>query len=277
MLNAPITRRGFSTAAAASVFAPLLIGMQKKSAPEPQKPVVGISSLLDGTGLVRIGPGEFEMGSTRGNSDEAPVHRVRITRPFEISKYEVTQALWDNVIRDAHMKPDVPTNFSNFHGATLPVESVTWGDVMEFLSRLNAREEQGRVWRLPTEAEWEYAALGGAGRRSQLSPDRLGDSAWFEANSQKQTHPVGEKEPNAIGLYDMFGNVAEWVQDWYGRDFYAESPAVDPHGPDTGSYRVYRGGCWFDPAKNLRASYRGFDLPSNKAYNVGFRVVRAAR
>jgi len=245
------------------VFAPLM-NAQK------QPPSIGVSSLLDGTGLVRVPPGEFQMGSTTGNPDEQPVHRVRITKPFEIAKYEITQAQWENVMRDAHMKPDYKTNFSNFQGPNLPVESVTWDEVIEFLKRLNDRDP-GHNWRLPTEAEWEYASLGGAARKAVTN---LNAVAWYEENANKQTQPVGTKQPNSIGLYDMFGNVAEWVQDWYARDYYEQSPPADPQGPEMGSYRVYRGGCWFDPVKNLRASYRGFDLPSNKVYNVGFRVVR---
>ncbi len=228
-------------------------------------PPVGITSLLDGSAMVAVPAGEFEMGSSHGNADEQPVHRVRITKAFEIGKYEVTQTQWENVMRTAHMKPDVQTNFSHFQGQNLPVESVTWDDTQEFLKRLNARDTT-HTYRLPTEAEWEYACRGGGGDHG----------AWFEANADNQTHPVGTKMANSLGLFDMFGNVAEWVQDWYERDYYGMSPEADPRGPETGSYRVYRGGCWFDPPRNLRASYRGFDLPINKTYAVGFRVVRTA-
>lgn len=269
MALADCTRRDFAKLAGASLLVPGLRGMQ-------QKPSPSLSSLLDGSGLVSIPAGEFQMGSMTGNPDEQPVHRVRITRPFEIAKHEVTQAQWESVMRDAHMKPEIKTNFSHFQGADLPVESVTWDDVIDFLDRLNARDDTHQ-WRLPTEAEWEYAALGGAGRRSAPNPASLSASAWYETDSGKQTQPVGTKAPGPGGLYDMFGNVAEWVQDWYARDYYAQSPVDDPQGPETGSYRVYRGGCWFDPAKNLRAAYRGFDLPANKVYNVGFRVVRTPR
>lgn len=233
---------------------------------------IGISAILDGSAMVRIAAGEFEMGARDGNPDEQPVHRVRITKPFEISKYEVTQAQWENVIRDAHMKPEVQTNFSHFQGLNLPVESVTWDDVQVFIKRLNTRD-QAHTYRLPTEAEWEYACRGGT-RKAQTM--KLDNAAWYGANSEKKTQPAGTKQPNSLGMFDTLGNVAEWVQDWYARDYYSQSPAADPQGPETGSYRVYRGGCWFDEPKNLRASYRGFDFPSSKVYNVGFRIVRTA-
>jgi len=241
---------------------------------QQQKPgaLAGVSSLLDGSGMVRVPPGEFSMGSNDGNPDEVPTRRIRITKPFEIGKYEVTQAQWEGVVRDAHMSADVKTNFSHFQGLDLPVESVSWEDVQDFLKRLNSRSET-HVFRLPTEAEWEFASLGGSA--SARGPS-LADAAWFEENAEAQTHVVGQKRPNGLGLYDMFGNVAEWVQDWYARE-YETADVTDPQGPPMGSYKVYRGGCWFDPAKNLRPAYRGFDFPSSKFYNVGFRVVRTPK
>jgi formylglycine-generating enzyme required for sulfatase activity len=251
--------------AAGAMLAPLADAMQ-------EKPPAGVTDLLDGSAMVRIPAGEFQMGSADGNPDEQPVHPVRITRPFEIGKYEITQAQWEGVMRDAHMKPEVKTNFSNFQGLSLPVESVTWDDAQDFLKRLNARDPS-HTYRLPTEAEWEYACRGGSGKGAK---PKLDAEAWYEMNSQKLTHPAGTKQPDSLGLFDMLGNVAEWVQDWYGRDYYGQSPEADPQGPDSGSYRVYRGGGWFDPAKNLRAAYRGFDFPSNKVYNVGFRIVRTS-
>ncbi|MCU1329915.1 MAG: hypothetical protein JWN34_5285 [Bryobacterales bacterium] len=238
-----------------------------------EKLPISISDLLDGTAMVRVPEGEFEMGSADGNADESPVHRVRITRAFEVSRYEVTQAQWEGVMRNAHMKADVKTNFSHFHGLNLPVESVTWDEVQVFLKRLNDRDHD-HTYRLPTEAEWEYACTDTA--PAAASP-RLEEVAWFAANAEDKTQPVGTKRPNSRGIFDMLGNVAEWVRDWYERDYYYQSPATDPQGPDAGSYRVYRGGCWFDEAKNCRCPYRGFDFPSNRVYNVGFRVVRTNR
>jgi formylglycine-generating enzyme required for sulfatase activity len=248
-------------------FAPALPAIQD----EPEVP--GVSALLDGSGFVHIPSGEFQMGSRDGNADEQPVHRVRISRPFELGKYEVTQEQWDIVMRDPHERSGAPVNPSKSRGRGQPVEYVSWEEVQVFLKRMNARDEK-HVYLLPTEAQWEYACRAGmAGGEPSGNPD----NAWFERNAGGQTHPVGQKMPNAWGMYDMLGNVAEWVNDWFDREYYQESPAENPQGPETGSYRVYRGGCWFDPAANCRASYRGFDFPSSQFYNVGFRLARTQK
>jgi formylglycine-generating enzyme required for sulfatase activity len=147
---------------------------------------------------------------------------------------------------------------------------VSWDDIELFLQRLNARDPK-HTYRLPTDAEWEYAWRAG---RTADEPANLDARAWYKENADGTTHPAGEKQPNAWGLYDMLGNVAEWVQDWYGHEYYAESPLNDPSGPRTGSYRVYRGGSWLDPVNNWRLTHRGFEFPVSRLYNVGFRVVR---
>lgn len=235
----------------------------------------GIGALVDGGAMVHIPAGQFSMGAEHGNPDEQPVHRVHLSHGFEIARFEVTQTQWQTVMSEAHPRPgvkllnaqgaEVSRTPSHFKGDSLPVESVSWDDVQLFLERLNQLDPK-RVYRLPTEAEWEYCAKG-----SKAS------SSWNKTNSEERTHPVGEKQPNAWGLHDMDGNVAEWVQDWYGREYYDETPLNDPPGPRTGSYRVYRGGSWLDDEKNCRSSYRGFDFPVNRFYNVGFRVVRTLR
>jgi formylglycine-generating enzyme required for sulfatase activity len=234
--------------------------------------------LLDGSGLVRVAAGEFGMGSAGGEADEAPVHRVRISQDFEIGKFEVTQAQWETAMLDPHAKAGavrttpggatVGSNPSHFKGAALPVESVSWDDIQLFLARLNARDPD-HAYRLPTEAEWEYASKDDAAG--------LAERAWYKDNSGDGTQPVGGKPANARGLYDTLGNVAEWVQDWYGQNYYADSPAADPHGPASGSYRVFRGGSWLDPAKYCRVTARNFEFPVSRLHNVGFRVVRTAR
>jgi formylglycine-generating enzyme required for sulfatase activity len=213
------------------------------------------------------------MGSKNGNPDEEPVHRVRISHGFEIGKFEVTQAQWETVVRDPHARTDQPVNPSKFPGNSRPVEYVSWEDVQIFLKRLNARDP-GFTYRLPTEAEWEYACKAGSKDASLRDLDEV---AWYQTNSESHTHQIGDKEPNAWGLYDMLGNVAEWVQDWYSRPYYFVSPKADPQGPDNGSYRVFRGGSWLDGPRNCRAAYRGFDFPSSQFYNVGFRLVRIAK
>src|SRR5215469_17459981 len=175
--------------------------------------------------FVNIAPGEFMMGCSVGdidcNDDERPIHRVQITKPFEIGKYEVTQAQWQAVMG---------SNPSTIKGDDHPVETVSKNDAHDFLAKLNAKND-GYKYRLPTEAEWEYAARAGSTGPRTASLDEI---AWYADNSGDETHPVGTKKPNAWGLYDMLGNVREWVEDVYTRDYYGNSPAADPTGPQPG-------------------------------------------
>jgi formylglycine-generating enzyme required for sulfatase activity len=201
-----------------------------------------------------------------GDNDQ-PAHRVRITKAFEIGKYEVTQAQWEAVMGG---------NPSEFKGPDRPVEQVSWNDIQEFLTSLNRRND-GYRYRLPTEAEWEYAARAGTTGEHYGNLEAI---AWFGRNSGDQTHPVGRKQPNAWGLYDMLGNVWEWCQDWYGETHYrelAKSPAVDPSGPPRGEYRVLRGGSWYKYLWFLRASSRFRERPSGRYRHAGFRCVREKR
>ena len=217
--------------------------------------------------FVQIQPGEFAMGCSPGDSEcwerESPAHRVRITRGFQMGKYEVTQEQWQAVMG---------SNPSDVKGATLPVEQVSWDDIQGFLQRLNARND-GYRYRLPTEAEWEYAARAGTTDK-YAGANALEDVAWYGSNSGKTTHPVGQKRPNAWGLYDMLGNAWEWCQDWYGASYYASGPAENPAGPSSGSDRVFRGGAWFLLAWNERVSYRGGSASGYRDYGSGFRCVR---
>src|SRR5262245_39117367 len=178
-----------------------------------------------GMEFVEIAPGEFTMGCSTGDNeckaDEKPVHRVQITKKFEMGKYEVTQAQWESVMG---------SNPSTIKGADRPVETVTKNEAHDFLSRLNARND-GYRYRLPTEAEWEYAARAGM---TEASAGSLNEIAWYAENSGDETHSVGTKKPNAWGLYDMQGNVREWVEDLYSRDYYSNSPSADPTGPQAG-------------------------------------------
>ncbi|MDQ6700195.1 MAG: formylglycine-generating enzyme family protein, partial [Acidobacteriota bacterium] len=199
-----------------------------------------LEALLDGTGMARIPAGEFLMGADADMDDAKPAHRVRITQEFYMTKCEVSQAQWKTVMTDPHAKPDakgaapadaVSTDPSHFKGASLPVESVSWDDVQVFLRRLNARDTAQR-YRLPSEAEWEYACKAG---KASGDFTNLDGKAWYKPNSEGHTQPVGQKQPNAWGLYDMFGNVSEWVQDWYSPNYYSQSPAANPTGPDSGS------------------------------------------
>jgi len=179
-----------------------------------------------GIDFVKIQPGEFRMGCSANdpacNDDEKPAHRVRITKPFEIGRYEITQAQWKAVMG---------TNPSVMQGDTRPVESISKGEAQAFLNKLNEFND-GYRYRLPTEAEWEYAARAGA---TGANTGKLDEVAWYAGNSQDETHPVGAKRPNAWGLHDMEGNVREWVQDFYSFNYYSASPAEDPTGPAAGA------------------------------------------
>jgi formylglycine-generating enzyme required for sulfatase activity len=217
--------------------------------------------------FVLIPAGKFLMGADTGANDEKPMHEVRISKPFYLGKYEVTQGEWQAVMG---------TNPSNFKGeANLPVENVSWNEVQEFIRRLNAKEG-GTKYRLPTEAEWEYVARAGSTTTYSFGNDerQLGEYAWYSANSGSKTHLVGQKKPNAWGLHDMHGNVWEWVQDWYGP--YTAGSAVDPAGPTSGSRRVYRGGSWFYDAKLCRSAYRVINAPGYSSVHLDLRLLRTA-
>ncbi len=215
--------------------------------------------------FVTVPLGGFQMGSNGGEIDEKPVHGVAISHSFQLGKFEVTQGQWLTVMG---------SNPSFFQGdESRPVEQVSWNDVQAFIAQLN-NSNDGYLYRLPTEAEWEYAAR--AGRTSEIS-GILGDIGWYSANSGNQPHPVGQKQPNAWGLYDMQGNVSEWVQDWYASGYYASSPSTDPPGPLTGSSKVFRGGGWYDIPYYCRFASRGSYVPGYSFYDLGFRLLRTAR
>ena len=216
--------------------------------------------------MVRVEAGTFTMGATAEMKDpwkeEKPTHQVTLTNDYYIGKYEVTQALWKAVMGN---------NPSKFKGDNLPVEWVNWKDCQKFLSKLN--RITGKTFRLPTEAEWEYAARGGNKSRGyQYSgSNNLLDVAWCYYDMGNKTHAVGTKQPNELGIYDMSGNVWEWCQDWYGE--YNSSSQVNPTGANSGSDRVNRGGSMADYAEYFRLSYRSGDSPVTRGYNLGLRLV----
>jgi formylglycine-generating enzyme required for sulfatase activity len=214
--------------------------------------------------MVTVEGGTFQMGSNDGESDEKPVHSVTLNR-FAIGKYEVTQAEWRAV-----MGSD-PSEL-NFKGCDkCPVERVSWNDVQDFLKKLNSKTSKN--YRLPTEAEWEYAARGG--KRSKGSKysgsNDLNSVAWHDGNSGNQTHSVGGKSANELGIHDMSGNVWEWCSDWKGD--YSSAAVTNPTGAATGAYRVMRGGSWFNTASNARLASRSNYSPTTRLDNLGFRVV----
>ena len=235
--------------------------------PEVQAPLSPTRRNSIGMEFVLIPAGEFLMGSNNGLDSEKPVHRVRISKAFYLGKYEVTQGEWQAVMGN---------NPSRFRGAVnLPVEQVSWDEVQAFIRTLNEREGGAR-YRLPTEAEWEYAARAGSTTAYSFGdhPGQLGDYAWYGNNGGGQTHPVGQKKPNSWGLYDMYGNVWEWVQDWYGA--YRADAVTDPSGPPSGSARVIRGGGWFPGAGDCRSAVRNFAGPGDRRGYLGFRLLRTA-
>jgi formylglycine-generating enzyme required for sulfatase activity len=237
--------------------------------------------------FVSIPGGEFVMGCSPDDeicySDfDKPQHKVKIS-PFKMSAYEVTQGQWEKV-----MGVNPSYHSENGGGVTCgsdcPVEQVSWDDIQLFIDKLN--EDTQKSYRLPTEAEWEYAVRAGTTTRYYCGDDDcfdeawnpipccLDDIAWHGLNSGLSTHPKGQKNPNKWGLYDMSGNVSEWVQDWFKEDYYSESPDTDPQGPDTGLRRVVRGGAWGNYANDCLSSSRTALVPTGIPHSFyGFRLV----
>ncbi|MDR1868349.1 MAG: SUMF1/EgtB/PvdO family nonheme iron enzyme [Treponema sp.] len=248
--------------------------------------------------LVRVEGGTFQMGSNDGLDDESPVHTVTITG-FYMGKYEVTQKEWTAIMGN---------NPSEFKGDNLPVENISWYDAIEYCNRLSEKEKltpaytinksekdwrNNNEWddikwtvlwnrnangfRLPTEAEWEYAARGGngsPGNYTYAGSNNVGDVAWYGDNSAGSTQEVGAKKPNGLGVYDMSGNVWEWCWDWYGD--YTSGAQTDPIGASSGSFRVHRGGSWSIPARFARSALRRNGSPDARNFVLGFRIVRSA-
>jgi formylglycine-generating enzyme required for sulfatase activity len=222
-----------------------------------------------GVDLKLIAPGRFAMGDAGRDSNEKP-HEVTLTKPFYLGVYEVTNAQWRRVMGS------VP---STWQDGDRPVERVSWDDTVEFCRKLSAvpgEQAAGRTYRLPTEAEWEYACRAGTTTVFSFGDDEklLGDFGWFDGNAGSQTHPVGLKKPNGLGLHDMHGNVWEWCSDWYGRDL--NGGVTDPQGPARGSTRVRRGGSWSYSAGLCRSAFRvGLDSSSRHNF-LGFRLAMTA-
>ena len=243
--------------------------------------------------LVLIPAGEFMMGGNESPEEvakksgfdclkdwcknEHPQHKVRITKPFCMGRYEVTQEQWQRVMGN---------NPSNFKGARNPVEQVSWDNCQEFVKKLNGLGKEKGTFALPTEAEWEYACRAGTGTPFHTGETLSTDEANYNGNSTygngrkgeycEKTTPAGSLKPNAFGLYDMHGNVWEWCADRYGEKYYEDSPEGDPRGPRTGESRVLRGGSWYYPPTNCRSAYRYYLMSGNRLNNHGFRVVCAA-
>ena len=227
--------------------------------------------------MVYVKGGTFTMGATgeQGDEDpyddEKPAHRVTLS-DYHIGQTEVTQELWQAVMG---------SNPSDFRGSKRPVECVSWDDCQRFINKLNSLT--GERFRLPTEAEWEYAARGGqkSGGYKYSGSYILGNVAWYDDNAcdgvgedspDYGTHDVATKSPNELGIYDMSGNVWEWCQDWYDGEYYSRSPQMNPQGPSSGSHRVFRGGSWSLPARGCRVAFRGSNTPDIRFIYLGLRL-----
>ena len=209
--------------------------------------------------MIAVEGGTFQMGSS---IDAKPVHQVTLSS-FSIGETEVTQELWEAVMG---------SNPSEFKGSKHPVEKVSWNDCQEFITELN--QLTGQTFRLPTEAEWEFAARGGNQSEGYTysGSNTIGDVAWYDSNSSRTTHEVATKAPNELGLYDMSGNVWEWCQDYY--DDYSSGSQTNPTGPTTGFSRVLRGGCWNSNAANCPVAIRSYDNPTCPYNDLGLRLAQ---
>jgi formylglycine-generating enzyme required for sulfatase activity len=225
--------------------------------------------------FVLVSPGTFSMGSPEyetGRYGDETLHEVTISKEFYMQKTPVTQGQWKAVMGNN------PASFRD-EGADLPIECISWNECEEFLRKLNSGKE-GK-YRLPTEAEWEYACRAGSGTpfgNGEISEVYCGrdavlwESGWYCGNSDRKSRPVAGKAPNEWGIYDMHGNIAEWCRDWYGD--YPSEPRTDPGGPASGPGKVVRGGSWFSNAKNCRSAARFHWPPNRKSDFIGFRLVR---
>ena len=241
------------------------VGLRLCLSTEPSFTVNGVSFEM-----VKVEGGTFTMGATAEQTgvfgDEKPAHQVTLPS-YYIGKTEVTQELWQAVMG---------SNPSNFTGTNLPVEKVSWDDCKTFIAKLNALT--GKNFRLPTEAEWEFAARGGNKSRGYKysGSSSINNVAWYVDNSDNKTHPVAAKAPNELGIYDMSGNVLEWCNDWYSSSYYTSESQTNPTGPDSGSTRVRRGGSWNYSEHTCRVSYRGDTTPSFRYNYLGLRLCLSA-
>jgi formylglycine-generating enzyme required for sulfatase activity len=210
--------------------------------------------------MIYVEEGTFMIGSNDGYDNQKPIHEVTLSR-FYIGQFTVTQKEWEAVMG---------SNPSEDQGDNLPITHVSWNDVQEFIAKLNLQTDM--QYRLPTEAEWEYAARGGnqSNGFEYAGSNNVDEVAWHRGNCNDTLFPIGQKKPNELGLYDMSGNVFEWCEDWYGD--YPSTPQMNPKGPDTGKWRILRGGSWDDHSQYCRINYRS-NLDPNARYNfIGFRL-----
>lgn len=247
----------------------------------------------DSDNFVSVPPGCFPMGNTFEDSyhTEMPVHEVCLSS-FSISSFPVTRREFEKFVAETGYRTDAeksggcytydsnswkkdPTASWRKPGfqqeSDHPVVCVSWNDTYAYTDWITRKNN--RIYRLPTEAEWEYAARSGGKQERFAGGDDVDKLAWYASNSDNRTHPVGRKQPNGLGLYDMSGNVWQWTEDWYDRRYYRESPRNNPKGPKSGTKRVFRGGSWFYDQRGVRATYRDFSAPDFRSSYLGFRLV----
>ncbi len=258
-------RFGFATTVSGILAVLFLVSFPAAAQQKTHTNSIGMQFVLIPAGSFMMGAHEFEGGLDW----EKPRHKVTVSKPFYIGKYEVTQEQWHAVMG---------SNPSKFATRDRPVENVSWDDAQEFIRRLNAKEG-GSKYRLPTEAEWEYAARAGSDTAYCYGDDPDAESlhqyAWYNKNSGGKTQIVGKLKPNAWGLYDMHGNVWEWVQDWYDSEYYTKTPEKDPLNNAGGSDRVLRGGGWRNVAGHCRSASRNSRSPDYRYEYRGFRLARS--
>ena len=222
--------------------------------------------------MVAVKGGAFQMGSSNSDEDERPIHRITVS-DFYIGKFEVTQAQWQAIMgnnlscKNRGSCPDCP------------IECISWIDVQEYIIKLN--KKTGKTYRLPTEAEWEYAAGGGNADRNKWAGfdniESIDSFAWYYLNSNSTSHSIGQKQPNQLGLYDLSGNIYEWCSDWYSDSYYNNSPDTNPGGASFGSKRVIRGGSWGRSSSRCRVANRDFYSPANSYDLIGFRLALSVK
>ena len=242
--------------------------------------------------MVYVAPGSFQMGSENGEDDEKPVHKVTLTKGYWIGKYPVTQAQWNALVsamevRFGEGRPEAwfskngggGDDVSGMDTSDFPMESIRWFNCKALVDALNKADREGRRWSLPTEAQWEFAARGGNKSRGYTysGGNDMDAVGWYGDNSNGRTHAVREKDKgNELGIVGMSGNVWEWCNDWYGSDYYSNSPTEDPQGPASGVYRVLRGGSRDDYARDCRSAFRYWRHPVIRRDNYGFRLCCSA-
>ncbi|MCR6727733.1 formylglycine-generating enzyme family protein [Agrobacterium fabrum] len=283
-----LSRRTLLQSAGSGVMAVALSNGGRWDSAIAQTAVDGSNTFANSIGMefLTIPAGRFMMGSPPTDSEardfEKPQHQVTISRPFLLGRVEVTQANWEAILGENPYQRDRSNPYYTLPGMSERIThphhpaTVSWNDAQEFIGALNEKEA-GSLYRLPTEAEWEYAARAGTTTRYSFGDDEraLESHAWYGGDFKTGGHhPVGLKEPNPWGLHDMHGNVWEWVSDWYDPHYYAHSPAVDPQGPKTGTERVVRGGSWHTTATSWRTAFRRDYKPDYRGISIGFRLVR---